>query len=84
MIRYKELVLNDICYTDLVYERINKKLNRRYSRHEVEEMILETLKDSEETHFRRSGKNIYVTNNDRKIKITINFNTCRVITVDAL
>lgn len=84
MKRYKELILSNICYTDLVYDRINKKLNSRYSRQEVEKMIFEILKGSQEAHFRRSGKNIYVSNGDRKIRITINFNTCRVITVDAL
>lgn len=84
MKRYKELILSHICYTDLVYDRINKKLNSRYSRHKVEKMIFEIIKDSAEANFRRSGKNIYVTNSDRKIRITINFNTCRVITVDAL
>ena len=81
---YKNLILSNICYTDLVFGRINKKLDSRFSKEEIEEMIFEILKESDATHFQKKGKNIYVSNSERKIRITINFNTCRVITVDAL
>ncbi|HNX65596.1 MAG TPA: DUF3781 domain-containing protein, partial [Bacteroidales bacterium] len=35
----KQKILDSICYTELVYERINKKLNLRLSKHEIEEML---------------------------------------------
>ncbi len=39
---YKTEILEKICYTDLVYERINKKLNIQLSKDEIEKMIYET------------------------------------------
>ena len=81
---YKTEVLNKICYTELVYERINKKLNRKFSENEIEKMIFEIIIQTNELHFQKEGKNIYVTNKERNIRITINSNTCRIITVDDL
>ena len=40
MENYKEEILVKICYTELVYGRINKKLNKELSKAEIEEMIL--------------------------------------------
>ena len=81
---HKTEVLNKICYSELVYERINKKLNRKFSKEEIEKMIFEILKETNELQFQKTGKNIYVTNNERNIRITINSNTYRIITVDDL
>jgi|GEM_PF-425332 len=78
----KTEILNKICYTELVYERINKKLNSKFSKSEIEEMLFEIIKETQEVFFQKVGKNIYVTNNEKNIKITINSRTCRVITVD--
>lgn len=33
---YKTEILNKICYTELVYERINKKLNKKLLKDEIE------------------------------------------------
>lgn len=82
MRRYKALILNNICYTELVYERINKKMNWKLSKDEIERMIFGILKETQESQFQKTGKNIYVTNNEHNIRITINSNTYRVITVD--
>ncbi len=84
MNRNKRDILNSICYTELVYERINRKLNRKLSKNEIEKMIFDIVKETRELQFQKIGKNIYVTNFERNIRITINSNTCRIITVDNL
>ncbi len=61
----KREILKNICYTELVYGRINKKLNVRFSKKQI-------------------GKNFYISNAENNIKITINSNTFRVITVDMI
>ena len=81
---HKTEILNNICYTELVYNRINKKLNSNYLRSEIEKMLFDIIQQTEERFFQRIGKNVYVTNVEKNIKITININTYRVITVDRL
>ncbi|NQX81212.1 MAG: DUF3781 domain-containing protein, partial [Flavobacteriaceae bacterium] len=39
MSNYKNDILDEICYTDLVYGRINKKLSIEFSKDKIEEMI---------------------------------------------
>ncbi|MFH2104986.1 MAG: DUF3781 domain-containing protein [Parcubacteria group bacterium] len=78
----KQEILNSICYTELVYGRINKKLNINLSRGQIEKFILKILKETEEKFFLKIGKNFYVLNEKNHIKITINSNTFRIITVD--
>jgi 20S proteasome alpha/beta subunit len=80
----KSEILKKICYTELVYERINKKLKSNLSKEEIEEMIFTILNETHESNFQKTGKNIYVTNNERKIRLTINSFTFRIITVDYL
>ena len=80
----KSEILKRICYTVLVYERINKKLNKQLSKIEIEELIYETIRESAESGFEKIGKNIYVTNHDRNIRITVNSHTFRIITVDEI
>ena len=78
----KTEILNNICYTELVYGRINKKLSSQFSKIEIEKMIFDIINETDEIYFRKTGKNIYVTNNEKNIRITINSYTYRVITVD--
>ena len=80
----KTEILNNICYTELVYERINKKLNTRFSKPEIEKMLFDIIKETPETFFQRTGKNVYVTSIEKNIRITINTNTYRIITVDKI
>ena len=47
-------------------------------------MLFDIVKETREMFLQRIGKNIYVTNHERNIKITINSNTYRIITVDKL
>ena len=84
MNRNKTEILDHICYTELVYERINKKLNSNFSKSAIEEMIFGIIKETQEIFFQRIGKNIYVTNHEKKIKITVNSTTYRIITVDVV
>lgn len=81
---YKTIIMKNVCYTELVYERINKKLNKQLSKNEIEKMIFETLKETKESQFDKIGKNIYVTNSNMNIRITVNSNTYRIITVDKI
>ena len=78
----KTEILNNICYTELVYERINKKLNSKFSKYEIESMLFNIIRETDEIHFQKTGKNIYIINTENNIRITINSTTCRVITVD--
>jgi hypothetical protein len=80
----KTEILNRLCYTKLVYGRINKKLNGKFSKSEIEKMLFDTVKETQDCFFQRTGKNIYVTSCEKNIRITINSNTYRIITVDKL
>ncbi len=80
----KQEILENICYTELVYERINKKLNIKFSKKQIEEYIFNILKETDEIFFSGIGKNIYVLNTENNIRITINSNTFRLITVDRI
>ncbi len=80
----KEKILNQLCYTELVYGRINKKLSSERTKIEIEEYISNTLKKTESKRFEKRGKNYYVTNESENIRLTVNSNTFRIITVDQL
>ncbi|MFH1565373.1 MAG: DUF3781 domain-containing protein [bacterium] len=80
----KKEILENICYTELAYGRINKKLNLKFSKKQIEEFIFKILKETEEKFFSKIGKNFYITNKESNIKITINSNTFRVITADRI
>ncbi len=84
MNNYKSEILKNICYTELVYGRINKKLNIELSNEKIEEFISETISETDESKFQKTGKNVYITNNERNIRLTINSFTNRIITADTL
>ncbi len=81
---YKKTILDKICYTELVYERINKKLKTELSKIEIEELIFTTIEETDENEFVKTGKNIYISNHKRNIRLTINSFTNRIITADKL
>jgi hypothetical protein len=81
---HKKRIVENLCFTELVYERINKKLNSGFSKEQIELFIFEILNKTSEKHYAKRGKNYYVTNAEKSIIITINSNTCRVITVDKI
>lgn len=84
MSNYKELILQKIGYTDLVYARINKKLNLTLSNPEIEELILRIITETATSEFIKKGKNIYITNHTKKVRLTINSFTNRIITADKI
>ena len=80
----KHHILDNICYTELVYERINKKLNISLSKKEIEVLLFKILDKTDESYFSKIGKNYYVENKEESIRVTINSNTFRIITVDKI
>ncbi len=79
---YKKIILEKICYTELVYERINKKLHVNLSKSEIEKMIFKIIKETDESNFKKKGKNIYIKNDEKNVILTINSYTNRIITAD--
>lgn len=80
----KKDILEKICYTELVYGRIRKKLSIKLSNVEIEKFIYKTILATPIESFQKIGKNYYIENKGKGIKITINSYTTRVITVDSL
>ena len=78
----KSEILSRLCYTELVYGRINKKLRCNLSKAEIEVLIYKVINETPEPLFECKGKNVYITNPEQNIRITINLNTFRVITAD--
>lgn len=81
---YKKEILSKICYTELVYGRINKKLGLELSKPKIEALIRSIISETDEAHFQKTGKNIYITNSERNVRLTINSHTFRIITADKL
>lgn len=77
-------ILKKHCYTELVYERINRKLGTNFSKKESKALIEKVLKETAMESYEKKGKNFYITNKDYNIKITVNSNTFRIITVDKI
>jgi hypothetical protein len=84
MTENKLKVLENICYTELVYDRINKKLHTNLSKKQIEAFLLNILTETNDRFYIKTGKNFYVTNTENNIRITINSYTFRVITVDKI
>ncbi len=80
----KRQIIENLCYTELVYGRINKKLGTDFSNEKIELYIKDILKKTDEEFYVKTGKNYYVTNTENNIRLTINSNTFRVITVDKI
>lgn len=84
MPNYKKVILDKLCYTELVYGRINNKLKIDLSKDKIEELISTIITETDETNFQKKGKNIYITNCEKNIRLTINSFTNRIITADKL
>ena len=80
----KNEIIKNHCYTKLVYTRINKKLKTNFSNDESEILIKKILRETAIENYKKEGKNFYISNNQYKIRITINSNTFRVITLDRI
>jgi Protein of unknown function (DUF3781) len=82
MPNFKSIILDKICYSALVYQRINKKLKIELSNVQIENLVLEIIKESAESDFQKLGKNIYIYNHEKNVRLTINSFTNRIITAD--
>jgi hypothetical protein len=80
----KKEILEKHGYTELVYERINKKLGIHFSKKEIASFMKQIISETEVTCFKKIGKNFYITNKQQGIKITVNSTTFRIITVNQL
>jgi len=80
----KNEILKSICYTELVNKRINKKLNIKLSKEQIEKLMFDVIQNTDEEYFERIGKNYYITNTEHSIRITVNSNTFRVITASII
>ena len=80
----KEEILEKHCYTELVYLRINKKLKIAFSKDETEQFIRKVLEETVIENYLKKGKNFYISNKDYNVRITVNSNTFRIITVDRI
>lgn len=76
-------IIGSICYTDLVYGRINKKLATKMTKQEIERLVLNVISD-ESSVIEKNGKNYCVYSNGLNISVTINSNTFRVITMSRI
>lgn len=77
----KNEILKNLCYTELVYARINKKLGFNLDKIAIENLILSLISDNSSVT-EKIGKNYYVKNYSENISVTINSYTYRVITVN--
>jgi hypothetical protein len=84
MQNYKNQILASLCYTELVYQRINKKLKLDYSKQQIEALVLKIIEETDTSQFYKKGKNIYIQNEENNIQLTINSFTNRIITADRL
>ncbi|MDN3618595.1 DUF3781 domain-containing protein [Polaribacter undariae] len=80
----KAEILEKHCYTELVYLRINKKLKTAFSKDEIEKFIRKVLEETTIENYLKKGKNFYISNFENNIRITVNSNTFRIITVDRI
>ena len=82
-VKIRQSIINHICYTDLVYDRINKKLKTDMDKEEIEKFILNIV-TCKFNFIQKIGKNYYLRDKQKGLSITINSSTYRVITVDKL
>jgi Tfp pilus assembly ATPase PilU len=80
----KAEIINNLCYTELVYGRINKKLKTNLSKEQIEALILSVLLETKEQNFEKTGKNFYVSSTHYNMVITVNSYTSRVITASRI
>ena len=79
----RKTILEKICYTELVYDRINKKLCTSMTHPEIEEFLMSILSDNNNC-IKKQGKNYYISDEMEKVSIIINASTYRVITANRL
>lgn len=68
-----------ICYTPLVFERVNKKLGLNQDETATKLMVANVLANPDDVS--RRGKNYYVRSRRYRVELTINASNYRLITV---
>lgn len=68
----------------MVYDRINKELNTNFPKQESTSSIQKVIVETELSQFKKKGKIFYISNHKNNIRITVNSNTYRIITVDLI
>ncbi len=69
----------DICYTVLVFNRVNKKLKTNWDVLTIKHIVNDILV-SNDSNYKLQGKNWYVSNKNKNIELVINKNNYRLIT----
>ena len=80
----KGIIIEKLCYTELVYDRINRKLGLHLSPHEIESFVSGIIESTDDAYFLKKGKNYYITNDAAHVRITVDSFTYRVITTDKI
>ena len=73
-----KVIQSRVCYTDLVYQRVNKKLNRDMTPAQIEALVQRVL-NNELTSILCQGKNYYIEDKIEDVVLTINRNNYRLI-----
>lgn len=73
--------LQNVCYTPLVFKRVNKKLNTTFSDTDIKKLVNNIINGSLTTII-KTGKNYYLQNNS--IELVINSFNYRLITANKL
>jgi len=81
MIPNRQEFLDNICYTDLVFGRVNKKLKTNYSIDEIKDLVNQIVSDPETT-INKQGKNYYLQN--KSIELVVNSFNFRLITTNKI
>ncbi|AFS40434.1 DUF3781 domain-containing protein [Leuconostoc gelidum] len=76
-----KIIQSSVCYTPLVYERVNKKLSQIMSPTQVDELVTRVL-NSEYASIISRGKNYYIEERTEGVILTINKNNYRLITIN--
>jgi len=79
MIPTRQEFLNNICYTDLVFGRVTKKLKTVYSIDEIKNLVNQIISDPETT-INKQGKNYYLQN--ESVELVVNSFNFRLITTN--
>ena len=78
-----KVIQSRVCYTDLVYQRVNKKLNKDMTPAQIEALVQRVL-NNELTSILCQGKNYYIEDKIKDVVLTINRNNYRLITINKL
>ncbi len=81
MIPTRQEFLDNICYTDLVFGRVNKKLKTNYLIDEIKNLVNQIISDPETT-INKQGKNYYLQN--KSIELVVNSFNFRLITTNRI